>query len=142
MAYEYPPPAAQTPPPAIGLMWIIAAVAAWTLNAFLWGITALTSGWGRDCSSASGSLDVPPGCPREGLSALAALMVLGVWVVFTGISAIVVGVIEGRYRRFAYERRTCAVLVTLAMPWAVVGYAVGNAMGRLLPRPVYDPSYR
>jgi hypothetical protein len=117
-----------------GILWVVAVVAGWTVTPVLWLMLGVTMGWGHDCSSPSGALgDVPPGCPREGLGALSAMFVLAMWILATSVVALVVGILEGRYRRFAYRRRICAVLVAIAMPWAILAYAAGNGLGRLFP---------
>jgi hypothetical protein len=135
MSY-YPPQSTPHPGRWTGVVWIIGTVAAWMVAPPLLLMLALTMGWGRDCSPAPGApYDVPPGCPREGLGALAAIMMLGLWILVTAVVAVVFGVLEGRYRRFAYRRRTCAVLLTIAAPWAMVAYAIGNGLGRLSPTP-------
>lgn len=147
MDYYAPQSTRSAPGRWTGVVWIIGAVAAWMVTPPLLLMLVVTTGWGRDCSSPSGSYDdVPPGCPREGLGALASLMVLGMWVLVTVVVAVVFGVLEGRYRRFAYRRRTCAVLVAIAAPWALAAYAVGNGLARLLPAPAGSsfgpPPYR
>jgi len=117
-------------------VWIIGTVAAWMVTPVLLFMLVLTTGWGHDCTPPPGEPDyVPEGCPREGIGAFASVSMLGMWIVVTVIVAVVIGVFEGRFRRFAYRRRTCAVLLTIAAPWAMVAYAVGNGLGRLSPEP-------
>jgi hypothetical protein len=136
MSYHAPQSTASGPERWTGIVWIIGAAGALTVTPPLWLMVALTMGWGRDCSSPPGApYDVPEGCPAEGLSALASMSMLGLWILVTAVVSLVFGVIEGRYRRFAYKRRACAVLVTLATPWAMAGYALGNGLGRLSPAP-------
>ncbi|MEU4218317.1 hypothetical protein [Actinoplanes sp. NPDC026623] len=143
MNYYAPQPTAPRPERWTGVVWIIGAAGALTVTPMLWLMVGLTMGWGRDCSSPPGApYDVPAGCASEGLSALASMSMLGSWILVTVVVSVVFGVLEGRYRRFAYKRRTCAVLVTLATPWAMAGYALGNGLGRLSPAPVggsFDP---
>jgi hypothetical protein len=141
MSY-HPPQSTPVPPPAawIGVMWIIGTVAAWVVTPLLWLMIAEEMGWGRNCSATPGvPFELPPDCPREGLAAALFIMIFAMWVLFSGVVALVLGVLEGRHRRFAYRRRACAVLVTIATPWAMLAYAVGNGLGRLAPVPAGRP---
>jgi hypothetical protein len=135
MTNWHPRPETVEPGRWLGVAWIIAAVAAWMVTPMLWLLLAAGMGWGMDCSEPVGAGDLPPGCPREGLLAGMAMLSLALWILGTAVVAFVVGVLEGRHRRFAYHRRTCAVLVTVAMPWAMLTYAAGNGLGRLFPVP-------
>lgn len=138
MTYHFPRQT-DVPPPrdgSTGKAWWVAVLVVWTVNPMLFLATADMNGWLRDCSS-SGTHpdDVPSGCPREGLGALASLMVLGMWILATILVALVIGVVQGRNRRFANGRAAAAVLVGIGAPWAMLAYAVGNGLGRLLPAP-------
>lgn len=139
MTYHYP---RQTDVPprrveASGRGWGTAAIVTWTVNPILLLATVDTNGWARDCSP-SGSYpdDVSADCPREGLGGLASLMVSGVWILATTAAAFGIGVWQGRLRRFAEGRAMSAVLVGIGAPWAMLAYAVGNLLGRLLPEAV------
>ena len=51
-----------------------------------------------------------------------------------------IGISEGRHRRrFAYGRWVCAVVIGLSSPPAMLLYALGYGLGRLLPAPRPDP---
>ncbi|GAA2642685.1 hypothetical protein Adu01nite_24720 [Paractinoplanes durhamensis] len=113
---------------ARGLAWIIAAVLAWTVNPAVLLFVLLPTGIRKDCSRIPGTDDYPPDCPREGLVYLAAAAVIFLWVYFTGFAALVAGALEGSRRRFA--KVVPAVLVTIAMPWAMVGFAIGNGIAQ------------
>jgi hypothetical protein len=112
--------------------WIVAAVLAWTVNPIALFVTIWPTGVGRDCASPPGSpMDVPPGCPREGLAWLAGMFMLAVWLIATGLVAFTLGVIAGCHRHFVRGAVVPAVLITVAMPWAMAGYALGAGIGHL-----------
>jgi len=52
------------------------------------------------------------------------------------ITGLAIGVVEGRRRRrFAHGRWTSMSVVGLCAPWALLAYALGYGLGRLLPAP-------
>jgi len=113
--------------------WIVAAVLAWTVNPVVLLITIWPTGIGRDCASPPGDpSDVPPGCPREGLIWLAGLFMLACWLLLTSTVGLVFGVIEGAHHRFARGGVVAAVLITIAAPWAMIAFAAGNGVARLV----------
>ncbi|MEU4236014.1 hypothetical protein [Actinoplanes sp. NPDC026619] len=117
--------------------WIIATALAWTLNPAVLFCTLWPTGFGRDCASPPGQPDVvPAGCPREGLTWLAGMFFLALWVLLTFVIGLVLGAIEGAHRQFASGALAvvCAVLVTIAMPWAMAGFAVSNGVTQLIVR--------
>jgi hypothetical protein len=125
---SHPFPQVSNVSPVRKAAWIVAAVLAWTVNPIALVITVVPSGLGRDCSSPT---DVPPGCPQAGLTVLAAMMMLAAWLLFTGLIGLVFGVIEGCHLRFVKGHVVPAVLVAVAMPWAMAAFALGAGVGRL-----------
>jgi hypothetical protein len=77
--------------------------------------------------------------PEGPCAAAYSLMVeatVGFWAlaIITAVTGMVVGVVEGgARRRFAHGRWISMSVVGLCAPWALLAYALGHGLGRLLP---------
>lgn len=113
-----------------GRNWVFAA-ATLPLAPLLLGIAVLENhGW-RGCVDRQ---DGQPPCSSS--SASFALATLGFWALTLASTVIglVVGVSEGRRRRgFAQRRWISMTVIGLVAPWALLTYALGYGLGRLLP---------
>jgi hypothetical protein len=118
-----------------GRHWLVAAVAM-PLSPLLFGVSVQQNQTWHACVARHGSPVTPMHGPCAGTYSWMALATLGFWLLALAatLTGTVIGVVEGRHRRrFAHSRWFSMTVVGLCAPWALLAYAVGYGLGRLLP---------
>ncbi|MEV0392167.1 hypothetical protein [Polymorphospora rubra] len=133
------------PSPPRSRHWTFTAVATGLVSpVLLWGGWRSYQSWER-CLRIQGvrisdaEAEIPDAC--SGVNAVfVLLMLVGIgYVAATAVTGLCVGVVEGRHRRgFGHRRWATATIVGITAPWALVTYASGYGIGRLLPAPATD----
>ncbi|MGC4895539.1 hypothetical protein [Micromonospora sp. DT31] len=126
----------------------------WTFTAVATGLAtpALLFGLERayrsmqSCLGAYGARLSDPELPDACSNVTALVGVLGLaaigYVAATTVTGLCVGVVEGKRRRgFGHRRRVAVVVVGVAAPWALLLYAAGYGIGRLVPPPPVDTTW-
>jgi hypothetical protein len=110
---------------ARGTTRLVAAVLAWTINPIILLITVWPTGTGRDCSSPSGLPDyLPPGV-RGRPGGAGGIDDAGRLGARHRSGRLGLRRARGVHRRFVRGHVVPAILVTVAAPWAMAGYAPG-----------------
>ncbi len=120
-----------------GRHWLYTAVAM-PLSPLLLGVAVQQDQTWKACIARHGS----PVTPTRGSCGTAltwnAVTTLGFWALALAstVTGLVIGIVEGRNRRrLAQGRWVSMAVVGLCAPWALLAYALGYGLGRLLPRP-------
>ena len=124
-----------------GPHWLFTAVAA-PLSPLLLGVAVRQNEAWHACLARHGSPATPTQGPCAATYSWLAVATLGFWVLALAVTAtgVVIGVVEGRSRRrFAHGRWISMSVVGLCAPWALLAYALGYGLGRLLPAPRLNP---
>ncbi|MEU8259460.1 hypothetical protein AB0C02_02375 [Micromonospora sp. NPDC048999] len=128
--------------------WTFTAVATGLVSpALVWAAERSYRSW-DGCLRARGvrlsdpGAEIPDAC--RDINGLLALVMLAavVYVAATAITGLSVGAVEGRRRRgFGRRRWVTVTVVGITAPWALVTYAAGYGIGRLLPPPAVDRAW-